>query len=719
MVKRYKKKDPQAKRERRNYAHPVASRELIIQYMQDQDSPVTFKQFLVAFGALSEEEVEGLRRRVRAMERDGQLMRNRRGSYALVNKMDLIAGRVVAVRDGYGFLVCDKGGDDIYIPEGDMRGLFTDDRVLVRLDYSKRRRAEGRVVEVLERNTQQVVGRLHHEKGALFVSPDSKVISQDVLIASDMQGDAQAGDFVVVEIIDQPTRRRLPTGKIIQILGDQLAPGLEIELALRSYRLPHEWSSELIQEVEEISPEIGEDELQGREDLRQLPFVTIDGQDARDFDDAVYCESMGKKGWVLYVAIADVAHYVEQGSALDCEAENRGNSVYFSSRVIPMLPEVLSNGLCSLKPNEDRLCMVCEMQVSSDGLLKSSKQYNAVIHSHARLTYSGVAKALSPKAKQPHPRQKELDTLYDLYKVLVKQRKLRGALEFDRVETRIIFDKQGRISHIVPVERNEAHRLIEECMLLANVSVSHALEKTKIPTLYRIHEAPDPERLTDLRDFLKAFGLRLTGGKKPTSQDYTKLMQRIATRDDSHLIQTVMLRSLKQAIYLPENSGHFGLSYEGYTHFTSPIRRYPDLMVHRALKHVIAKRKVKSFSYTLEEMQTIAQHCSMTERRADRAVRDSVDWLKCEFMQDKLGNSYEGIVVEVTGFGVFIELKQIYVQGLLHITALKNDYYIHDSTHHLLRGRASGVTYRLGDTVTVQVDRVDLDERKIDFSLAK
>ncbi len=720
MAKRYRKVDPFFEREAELYENPVASREFILAYFNEQKIPTaTLPQLIKAFELKTEEEKEGLRRRLRAMERDGQLMMNRRGQYAVVNEMELIAGRVIGHREGYGFVVPDDGSDDLFLPARQMRGVFNDDRVLVRIaGMDHRNRREGAIVEVLERNTHQVVGRFIKEGGVYFVDPDSKTIAQDVIIPDDKIGGAIPGQFVVAEILTQPTGRRQATGQIIDILGDTITPGLEVELALRSHELPYEWPEDCLEEAEALPATVIQSDLEGRRDLRSLPFVTIDGEDARDFDDAVYCEPT-QMGWTLYVAIADVTYYIQSGMALDAEALSRGNSVYFPSKVIPMLPEKLSNELCSLKPSVDRLAMVCEMHITNKGILRDYVFYSAVIHSKARLTYTYVAEALaaddSAKKDELYPHLKEFHRLFEL---LLEERERRGAIEFDTVETQIMFDEVGKIDKIIPRTRNVAHRMIEEAMLLANVCAAALLEEAAIVALYRVHETPEEIKLLALRDFLKVFGLSLSGGNKPVPGDYAKLLEIIHKRPDAHLLQTVMLRSLRQATYTAHNQGHFGLAYERYTHFTSPIRRYPDVVVHRAIKHVLSKKDIKKFIYDLEMMQEISSHCSLTERRADLATRDATDWLKCEYMQDKVGHEFEGRITDVTGFGVFVELKDIYVQGLVHITSLKNDYYHHDPAQHLLRGKNSGKIYRLGDALKVLVARVDIDNRKIDFELA-
>ena len=714
MVKPCRKKNSYHERNAFLYEHPVPSRKLIVQYLKEINQPVSFKHLLTAFELKKPEEKDGLYRRLVAMIRDAQLITNRRGSYALVQEMELIRGRVQAHRDGFGFLIPDNGSEDIFLPALEMRTVFTDDVVLVRLIIRGERRREGVIVEVLERNTHQVVGRYFEETGIAFVDPDSKLITQDILIPTGQQGEAQPGQFVVAEITAQPSKRRQALGRIIEILGDHLTPGMEVELAIRAYELPYQWSAEVLREVKQLPVEILERDKVGRNDLRHLALVTIDGDDAKDFDDAVYCE-LNKDSFVLYVAIADVSHYVKIGSALDQEAETRGNSVYFPEKVIPMLPEALSNHLCSLHPHKDRLAIVCEMSISSEGQIKRCRFYRAVIHSHAQLTYTQAAAMLYGEKTKNQEVTPHIKSLYRLYRKLLKQRIKRGAIRFDTTETRIEFDQKGKIKRIVPVVRNEVHRIIEECMLIANMSASRFLQEGNVPTLYRVHEGPDEQKLHDFKKFLRAFGLRLTGGDRPTPMDYAKLLLRIEKRPDAHLLQTVMLRSLRQAVYTPKNFGHFSLSYDRYCHFTSPIRRYPDLIVHRGICHQLQKKFLKKFSYDEQRLTILGEHCSMSERRADRATRDAIDRLKCEYMLHKVGQTFNGRIMDVTGFGVFVELDKIYVEGLVHVTALENDYYHYDPVHHLLRGKRGGRIYRLGDPLRVVVTRVDLNERKIDF----
>lgn len=719
MVKRYKKKDPHKKRESEKYEFPVPSRELLLQYLDEVVRPVTFRHIVKAFNISAEEELEGVRRRLKAMIRDGQIIRNRRGSFAVASQMALVSGRVIGHPDGFGFVEADDGGSDIFLHAKQMRQVLPNDRVMVRVISEKAHgRREGAITEVLERNTTHVAGRFYIESGVALVDPDNRQMSQDIIIQPGEEDGATHGCYVEVELIAQPNMRRQPMGRVVEVLGDNLTPGMEVDLAVRAHDLPSAWPEAVLEQAQTLNVEVASKDIKNREDLRHLPFVTIDGEDAQDFDDAVFCEKTADGGWVLYVAIADVTHYLKPNTALDDEAINRGNSVYFPARVIPMLPEVLSNGLCSLKPEVDRLVMVCKMMLDSQGTLQDYQFFEGVIHSHARLTYTQVGNTLAAKTIPDSDYWQQVKEFYQLYQALLKQRKIRGAIEFDTTETRIVFDDSGKIAKIIPVVRNDAHRMIEEAMLLANVCAARYLVKADIPALFRNHLGPDEEKLQNLRDFLRAVGLRMTGGKEPVAKDYAKLVDRIQKRPDKHLIQTVLLRSMRQAVYSPDAVGHFGLAYYEYTHFTSPIRRYPDVLVHRAIKHMLGKRKPSKFRYDEEAMADFGSHFSKTERRADEATRDAVAWLKCDYMLDKVGDTFDGIIAAVTGFGVFVELNDIYIEGLVHITSLTNDYYEFDNTHHLLRGRQSNKTYRLGDPLKVKVARVDLDKRKMDLELA-
>lgn len=713
--------DPFFHREQKNYEHAIPSREFILSYLEAQGVPITQEMFCAAWEIDDEAEKEALRRRFKAMERDGQLIRNRREGYGLVTKMDLIKGRVVGHPEGYGFLIPDEGGEDIFISPRQMRQLLHGDRAMMRVDgVDHRGRREGAVVEILERNTERVVGRLFQEQGVSFVVPDNKRIHHDILVPAEYQNGARAGQIVIVELIEQPNKRTPPIGRVKEILGEHMAPGMEVQIAIARHDIPAEWPAAVLEEARQFAPHVPESHIQNRWDLRHLPLVTIDGLDARDFDDAVYCEQRGKN-WRLIVAIADVSWYVQLASELDQEAQQRGNSVYFPDRVIPMLPESLSNGLCSLNPQVDRLCMACEMTIDPKGRILRSRFREAVMRSQARLTYGAVAAMLvehnAHVRAQYAPLLPHLETLYDLYHVLRSAREQRGALDIDTQETVIEYGPDRKIKQIVPMQRNDAHRMIEECMIAANVAAARFLQRQRIPGLYRIHEGPTQIKLEKLRGFLKERGLTLRGGDQPSPKDYAALIAQAQDRADRHQIQSVILRSLSQAVYSAEKHGHFGLALDTYTHFTSPIRRYPDLLVHRAIRHMLQDGNRKDFYYSQHTLASLGEHCSMTERRADEAVWDAIEWLKCEFMVDKVGEVFNGVVTAVTAFGLFIELDQVFVEGLVHVTALHNDYYHFDPIGHRLHGERSGRVYRLGDTVRVRVARVDLDERKIDFEL--
>jgi ribonuclease R len=717
-----KKTDEHEAREAAKYEHPIPSREYILEHLTERGRPATRKQLISDLKLQLDHEIEAFRRRLNAMVRDGQLHKTRRGTYGLIEKMELISGRVIGHKDGFGFVTRDDGGDDLFLNARQMRGVFHGDRVLSRVSgMDNRGRSEAIIVDVLEHCTQQLVGRYVIESGSSFVEPSNQRITQSILIPPEDNGGASHGQMVVVALTAQPSVHNRPAGKIIEVLGDHMAPGMEIDVAIRNHDLPYVWPEEVEAEAARFAATVPADALANRVDMRQLPFVTIDGEDAKDFDDAVYCTPQGQ-GWVLYVAIADVGHYVKLHSALDKEAYERGNSVYFPERVIPMLPETLSNGLCSLKPQVDRLVLVCEMVITAKGKVSRYDFHEAVIHSHARLTYNQVfAMAeqgdveLQKKYAKLLPNIKDL---FDIYHVLHKARQARGSIDFDMPETKIVFGEQRKIERIVPTMRNDAHRLIEECMLCANICAAEYLLKNNFPTLFRVHEGPSDDKLADLRKFLGEMALKLPGGTKPTPSDYAELLSTISSRPDARIIQTVLLRSLSQAIYSAENRGHFGLAFDAYTHFTSPIRRYPDLIVHRGIRNVLRKKiPVHEEATSLLEKQ--GQHCSMTERRADEATHEVVDWLKCEFMLDKVSEEFAGVITSVTSFGFFVELKDIYVEGLIHISTLPNDYYQFDPTKQAMTGERTGRRFRLGDTVQVRVVRVDLDLRQIDFMLAE
>jgi len=646
------------------------------------------------------------------LEATGRIVQNRAGALLVAKKLSLVSGRIEGHRDGHGFLVPDEQGESVYLPSSEMRQVLHGDRAAIKVTgRDQRGRPVGEIVDVIERANRRVVGRLHAEHGVLFLVPEDRRIAQDILIPPAEAGKAKAGQIVTVELVAQPSKHAQPIGRVAEVLGNSEDPGMEIEIALRKFDLPYDFSKKALAQTKGIPDTVREEDIAGRRDLRKLPLVTIDGETARDFDDAVHAVREGK-GYRLWVAIADVSHYVRHGDALDTDARERGTSVYFPRRVIPMLPEKLSNGLCSLNPDVDRLAMVCEMVITPKGVVARHEFYPAVIRSQARLTYTEVWQMLSADKATPGREDllPHLKTLHGVFKVLLAARELRGAIDFDSVETRMEFDARGKISRIVPEQRNEAHRLIEECMLAANVCAGNFLVERGQPVLFRVHDVPAPEKITMLRAFLAELGLNLSGGDRPRPKDYAELLTKIRTRPDFSLLQTILLRSLKQAVYSPDNAGHFGLAFEAYVHFTSPIRRYPDLLVHRAIKAAIAGKRYDGIDW-----EDLGRHCSETERRADEASRDVENWLKCFYMQDHVGETFGGRVTGVTGFGIFVTLDEYFVDGLVHISELGRDYFTFDATRHVLLGERTGKRYRLADRLRVKLVRVDLETRKMDL----
>ncbi|MGI2093381.1 ribonuclease R [Shewanella oncorhynchi] len=720
-------KDPHFEREQDKYENPIPSREYILDYLRSQKSPITRDSIAAALNIQEEEQLEALRRRLRAMERDGELVFTRGQSYGLPEKMDLIPGTVLGHREGFGFFKPDEGGDDLFISNRDMLMYFHGDKVLAQKAGTDRRgRREARLVRLIQPRSAAIVGRYHVDSGMAFVIADDKRITQEILVANEDRNGARQGDVVVVELTRRPGRFVKAAGKVTEVLGKQMAPGMEIEIALRNYDLPHTWSPVIEKKLRRIPDEVTDADKVGRVDLRHLPLVTIDGEDARDFDDAVYAEKKAGGGWRLWVAIADVSYYVRTDSALDTEARARGNSVYFPSQVIPMLPEKISNGLCSLNPQVDRLCMVAEMTVSAKGKLSGYKFYPAVMYSHARFTYTQVAAMLEggPIAPEHEVLFPHLQCLQSLYLALDEQRAERGAIAFETMETQFIFNEQRKIDKIVPRGRNQAHKIIEECMILANVSAAKFVKKHKGEVLYRVHEAPSEQKLANFKEFLAERGLSMPGGLEPTPSDYQNVMLQIADRPDAELIQVMLLRSMRQAIYTPDNEGHFGLALEEYAHFTSPIRRYPDLVLHRVIRYLLAKERGEAtekwtqdggYHYQLDELDQLGEECSTTERRADEATRDVSDWLKCEFMQDHVGDTFEAVIASVTSFGLFVRLNELFIDGLVHISSLGSDYYQFDPMRQRLIGEHTGQVYQVGDPVTVKVAAVNLDDRQIDL----
>ncbi len=714
--------DPHAEREAQRYEHPIPSREAILALLAERGSLLLPDEIADALDLRDDTRRAALDKRLRAMLRDGQLLESRRGGLAPAERIGLIAGTVLANAEGYGFLRPDEGGDDLYLSPAQMRQVLHGDRVLASVvGVDRRGRQQGAIRQVLERRSPRLVGRVVEAQGVVVVDPDDRRLHQDVLIPPDARGGARAGQIVVAEITEPPTPQRGPIGRIVSVLGEKLEPSLIVEMAIESHGLPDAWPADATSEAEAVEPRVTRAEHAGRVDLRPLPLVTIDGTDSRDFDDAVYAEPANGGGFKLIVAIADVSHYVQPETGLDDEAYRRGTSAYFPGFVVPMLPETLSNGICSLNPGVDRLCMACEMRVDSDGEVTRAKFYPALMRSHARLTYDEVWQVIGVRDAQARRAMGKLlphvDHLHALYKALDGARRRRGTIEFETSEVEYRLDKHGAVVSLGTHARNDAHKLIEECMIAANVQAAKFLAKKKIPAPFRVHAAPPEEKYEDLLAFLREYKLKLPPLADVQPRDFAALLQRVAGRVDAELFRSVLLRSQSLASYQPANHGHFGLALDAYAHFTSPIRRYPDLLVHRAIRYALAGGKPAAYLYTESKMATIAAHCSRTERRAEDAERDVDERYKCAWMEQHVGSEFDGIVTGVTSFGLFVELIESKVSGLVHITQLRNDYYHFDPRRHELRGERIGQVFRLGDAVRVQVLRASMEDRKIDFRL--
>ena len=715
--------DPHAAREAERYEHPIPSREAILDFLAERAQLMTAEAIAADLNLTRPRDFDALTKRLAAMLREGQLLQNRRGGYGVAQKLDLIPGTIIANAEGFGFLRPDAGPDDIYISPAEMRKVLHGDRVLLNVvGVDRRGRKQGAIAQVLERRASRLVGRVVVENGVVVVTPDDRRLHQDILIPPGKERGAHSGQIVVAEITQPPTAQRGPIGEVVSVLGERLTPSLIVEMAIASHGLPHDWPEPVLREADAVEPTVSAEDKQGRVDLRKLPLVTIDGEDARDFDDAVFAEPVAG-GFRLVVAIADVSHYVRPATSLDEEAQKRATSVYFPGFVVPMLPESLSNGICSLNPNVERLCMVCEMHVGHDGEVTRAKFCSAVMRSHARLTYTRVWQAIglsdADAREELADLLPQLEHLHQLYKILAKARQRRGAIDFDSREVKFRLGPAGDVVQLGAEPRNDAHKLIEECMIAANVEAAKFLDKRKIPALYRVHAPPPESKFEDLLEFLKEFGLRLPPAGEVTPGDFSALLKKVKKRPDAALIESVLLRAQSLAVYSPQNSGHFGLALDAYAHFTSPIRRYPDLLVHRAIRYALAKGNPSEYTYSPSEMTGLATHCSQNERRADEAERDVDERYKCAWMEKHVGSEFDGIVSGVTSFGLFVELTESQVSGLVHITQLPNDYYHFDPVRHLLTGERRGLKFRLGDAVRVQVLRASLEDRKIDFRLAQ
>ncbi len=704
----------------KTYKHPVPSRNELLDYLKRAGRPLSAAGVFDGFGLKGLRLQAQLLEKLQKMARSGQIIENRRGEYCLAEKLDLLTGTVSGHSDGFGFVRRDDGDEDVYLSAREMRSLIDGDRVAIKVVGNDRRgRPEGRVVEVLERGLGEIAGQFIRERGIGIVIPDNPKISHRILIPKGEAGSAKPGQIVVARIVDYPTDIEQPTGKVVRVIGEPSKKGIATDIAIHSNGIPTVWPKDVRESVKKLGKTVQAGAKKGRVDLRNTPLVTIDGADARDFDDAVFCEASGG-GWRLVVAIADVGHYVAKDSPLDKEAIKRGTSVYFPDRVVPMLPEVLSNGLCSLKPKVDRLCMICDMNLSADGKVTRSKFYEGLMRSAARLTYSQVNGLLSNESVDEVPKDlhKPLKNLHGLYKAMARARRRRGAIELDIPQSRIELDDNGAVKGIQSVARNDAHRLIEECMIAANVQAAKFLRRHRIAGLYRIHARPDPDRFDDLRQFLVSLGLKVPHSEHVEPRQFNQILEQVQGRPDADAISMAMLRSLAHAEYSPKNIGHFGLSLDAYAHFTSPIRRYPDLLVHRALRHIVRGGKAGSYAYKQADMERLGAISSAHERRAEDATREVEAWLRCQYMSDKIGEDYDGVITGVTNFGVFVQLVDLQIDGLVHVTSLLNDYYHFEQREMSLVGERSGTRYGLGDRLRVTVVRVDMESKRIDFRLS-
>ncbi len=718
---RWQDRDPRFGDESSRYESPIPSREFILAELGQAGHPLGFDALCARLGVRDRAVKPALAKRLGAMVRDGQLLLNRADEYCLIERLPVVVGTVSAHKDGFGFLVPDGGGDDVFLPYRQMRRVMHGDRIAVRVSGTDERgRKEGVLVEVLERRTREVAGRFTFESGVGFIQPDNRRISHRIVVPAKNRGGAKSGDLVVAEIIEPPSEHSDPVGRVTRVLPEAGAADTAIELAISAHGLPHEFPAAAIREARSFGRQVPGTATRDRVDLRDTPLVTIDGEDARDFDDAVHAEAT-RGGFRLLVAIADVSHYVEPGSALDTEARERATSVYFPNRVVPMLPEQLSNHLCSLMPEVERLCMTCEMTVSRDGKVTRTKFYPGLMRSAARLTYSRVAAALVDRDAATRRELAAvlpvLETLHDVYRALRRHRESRGALDFEAPEVKVMVDDAGRVTGIQAFPRNDAHRMIEECMIAANVEAARFLKKHKMPALFRIHGTPEEDRIDDLKRFLAMRGILLETGEELEPARLQKVLREVAARPDAAVIENAIVRSLPQALYQPLNIGHFGLALSEYVHFTSPIRRYPDLLVHRAIRHALGGGTADDFVHPAREMELLGQECSQRERKADEAARSVVAFLKCEFMKDRIGEEFDAVATGVLEFGVFVQIKGLQVDGLVHVTSLPKDYFRFHESDRTLVGERTGLRFSIGDELRVRLVRVDPSDRKIDFEL--
>ncbi len=719
-------RDAHAEREARRYERPIASREAILEQMEQSPGPVTLDELAATLGLTAPDRRDALERRLAAMLRDGQVLVNRRGGHVPAEKTNLVAGQVIANPEGFGFLHPDAGGEDLFLPPREMRKVLHGDRVLATVvGVDARGRPEGKIASVLERRVTRLVGRYDERAGLGHVTPDDKRLLQDVMIPADARLGARPGQLVVCELVEAPATGRpqhehAPLGRILAVLGDALVPSLVVQVAIHGHGLPHEFPESVLEQAAQVPLEVQPQDIDGRLDLRQLPLITIDGEDAKDFDDAVWCQP-NRNGFRLVVAIADVSHYVRPEAPLDEEAQLRATSVYFPGFVVPMLPETLSNGICSLRPDEDRLCFVCDMQVDHEGEVTRAKFHEAVMRSHARLTYAQVWAAVGEEDAAARAQLAtvlpQVEHLFQLYHILAKARAARGAIEFETNEVHFELGRDGEVVAGGMRERNDAHKLIEECMIAANVQAARFLLKKRIPAPFRVHDRPPEQKYADLQEFLAEFRLSMPPWKKVQPGDFTRLLKKVRKRADAALIESVLLRSQSLAVYSPQNIGHFGLALDAYAHFTSPIRRYPDLLVHRAIKHALSGGHADDFRYAPHDMAQLCLQCSERGRRAEEAEREVDERYRAAWMEQHVGTEFDGIVTGVTSFGLFVEMHESRVTGLVHVTQLPKDWYQFDPVRRILAGERSGSAWRQGDKVRVLVLRASIEDRRIDLRL--
>ncbi len=719
-------RDPQYTAEQGRYEEPIPSRELILNELRAAEEPLDVQDLARRLGVRKRALVDALDKRLGAMARDRQLQRKRRDRYAPADDFGEVTGTISAHRDGYGWLAPEDGSKDLHVEQREMRDVMHGDRVRARVSADDGRgRRSGVVLEVLERGVRELAGRFEDAGEMCFVMPEDPRFRMRMMVPAEHRGEAKHGDLVVVRLADgggKPGRGRgTPMAQVVRVLNAKSAADLAAELAIVTHNLPREWPEDVLAEAARWGATVAADDLQDRDDLRETPLVTIDGDDARDFDDAVYCEPV-RGGWRLLVAIADVSHYVRIGSALDREALTRATSVYFPDRVLPMLPEALSNELCSLKPEVDRLALVCEMRVDTDGEVKRARFCQAVIRSAARLTYTQVAAMLIGQDAELRSRYSHLlahlEHLHAAYRVLRQARTRRGALDFDSPEIKVRLTGEGNVAALDVHARNDAHRLIEECMIAANIEAARFIGKRRLNSLYRVHGEPEERKVTELQRMLRALGIGVRFPERIGTRELEQVVKLIAGRPDASFIETLLIRSLPQAVYQSVNIGHFGLGLAEYTHFTSPIRRYPDLLVHRAIRHAVCRTNKRDYPYSVEDMQRLGGECSTKERRADIASRDVMAYLKCDYMRAHVGDEFEAVITSVVDFGVFVQLANLQVDGLVHVSDLRGDYYVLDNAICAWVGKDTRTTYQLGQRVAVRLKRVDMAERQLDFEMA-